>query len=510
MFGRTTIWGACAIGVCVVPALQVIAGAQAPAQKKEGPRFVELSCSQPWGSAANVPDSAMRCGTVTVPQNRKAPNDSRLINVVLPVVIYSLPGAKGTPMLFLSGGPGESSIDGVQKVFLRSTTGQMALRARPIIAFDRRGFSPVFDRATPDLGTIVFRPQLARSAVINELRDSLGRRSRELRNQGIEPSNFTTSEAVEDIADVARALHLDKLVVFGASYGTHEALQFMSRHSTMVEAAILDGVAPPNATKLLDSTYMATTGQAIVGRIVADCHSDPVCASEFSDLPEVVASLANSSRPLRKTVRLTPSGEWRTLEVSGQAVLSVLGIASAEDRVLANIPRALAEFVAGDTLSGDIAPNVLIAAALDPSLQAANKQTLPLVYWIALCGDRPQGDPKSGDRQICDAMSVEFEGRDAIARVKSDVPTLLISSGYDAQTPAELADSAATTLTRHQRVHFARAGHVAFARPIVMACVTIVVESFLRNPDQPPPDDCSANMTPAFNPRVTKQLTVKP
>jgi hypothetical protein len=100
-------------------------------------------------------------------------------------------------------------------------------------------------------------------------------------------------------------------------------------------------------------------------------------------------------RPLRKTVRLTPSGEWRTLEVSGQAVLSVLGIASAEDRVLANIPRALAEFVAGDTLSGDIAPNVLIAAALDPSLQAANKQTLPLVYWIALCGDRPQGDPKS-------------------------------------------------------------------------------------------------------------------
>ena len=507
MFGRTTVWRICAI--CVVPVCQAIAGAQAPSQGA-GPRFVELTCSQPWGSAANVPDSVMRCGTVTVPQNRNAPNDSRLISVVLPVVIYSLPGAKGTPLLFLSGGPGESSIDGLQQIFLRSTTGQMALRARPIIAFDRRGFSPVFDRATPDLGTIVFQPQLARSAVIASLRDSLGRRARDLRNHGIDPSNFTTSEAVEDIADVARALHLDKLVVFGASYGTHEALQFMSRHSPMVEAAILDGVAPPNATKLLDSTYMATTGQAIVGRVVADCRADPICNADFSELPQVVASLASNSRPIRKTVRFTASGQWRTLEVSGPAVLSVLGIASADDRVLANIPRAIVEFVSSDTLSGDITPNVLLAAALDPSLQAANKQTLPLVYWIAFCGDRPQGDPKAGDRQLCDAMGVEFEGPNAIAPVKSDVPTLLLSSGYDAQTPAELADSAATSLTRHQRVHFARAGHVAFARPIVMACVTIVVESFLRNPDQPPPGDCSTNVAPAFNPRITKQLTVKP
>ena len=509
MFGRTTVWGACFFGACAVLACQTIASAQAPL-KKAGPRFVEIACSRPWGSAVNVPDSVTRCGTVTVPQNRKSPNDARLIDVVLPVVIYSLPGAKGTPLLFLSGGPGESSIEGVQQVFLRSTTGQMALRARPIIAFDRRGFSPVFDRATPDLGTIVFQPQLARSAVIASLRDSLGRRARALRNQGVDPSNFTTSEAVEDIADVARALHLDKLVLFGASYGTHEALQFMSRHSAMVEAAILDGVAPPNATQLLDSAYMATTGRAIVGNIVADCRADPFCASEFSDLPEVVEALASRAQPLRKTVRLATSGEWRTLEVSGPAVLSVLGIASADDRVLGNIPRAIVEFATSDTLTGDIAPNVLVAAVLDPSLQAANKQTLPLVYWIAFCGDRPKGDPKSGDRQLCDALGVEFGGKDAIAQVKSDVPTLLLSSGYDAQTPAELADSAATTLTRHQRVHFARAGHVAFARPIVMACVTIVVESFLRNPDQPPPGDCSANMAPAFNPRAAKKLSAKP
>ena len=90
MFGRTTVWGACFFGACAVLACQAIAGAQAPL-KNAGPRFVEISCSQPWGSAVNVPDSVARCGTVTVPQNRKSPNDARLIDVVLPVVIYSLP-----------------------------------------------------------------------------------------------------------------------------------------------------------------------------------------------------------------------------------------------------------------------------------------------------------------------------------------------------------------------------------------------------------------------------------
>jgi len=96
MFGRTTVWRICAI--CVVPVCQAIAGAQAPSQGA-GPRFVELTCSQPWGSAANVPDSVMRCGTVTVPQNRKAPNDSRLISVVLPVVIYSGLRSNVSPLL---------------------------------------------------------------------------------------------------------------------------------------------------------------------------------------------------------------------------------------------------------------------------------------------------------------------------------------------------------------------------------------------------------------------------
>jgi pimeloyl-ACP methyl ester carboxylesterase len=57
---------------------------------------------------------------------------------------------------------------------------------------------------------------------------------KELRAKGVDPANFTTAESVEDIADVAKALHLDKIVLFGVSYGTHDALRFMRTHPAMV------------------------------------------------------------------------------------------------------------------------------------------------------------------------------------------------------------------------------------------------------------------------------------
>jgi len=94
--------------------------------------------------------------------------------------------------------------------------------------------------------------------------------------------------------------------------------------------------------------------------------------------------------------------------------------------------------------------------------------------------------------------------------VTSDIPTLLISSGYDAQTPAPLADEAAKTLSRARRAHFAMTGHVAFSRPVVMACVALVIDSFMRRPDDPPQTSCIGSVTPAFLPRVDGATTGKP
>jgi pimeloyl-ACP methyl ester carboxylesterase len=466
------------------------------------PRFQPLTCNSTFGagSVPGIPATAVRCGTVVVPQNRRNPKDASLQSVVLPVVVYAMPGATGTPVVFLAGGPGESSIEGLQKVFLRTTTGQLLLRDRPIVAFDPRGHSPVFDRASPELGTMLFRPRNPRSLAIAPLRDSLTKRYDDLKKHGVEPANFTTRELVEDIADVAKALRYDKLVLFGVSYGSHYALRFMDEHPAMVEASILDAVAPPEATQLLDSAFVATAGRSIVQQIVADCRTDSFCATEYQDLTSAVSNLLSASS-IRKTVIAPGTGDWRTLEVSGSTILSVLGISAGSEDVLANIPRIITHFVGSDTLRDDLSPRVLIAAAVDPALQTATWQAVPLTYWVTLCGDRPNGEPLATSRQLCDALGVPYDGEKASAPVRSNIPTLLISSGYDAQTPAALADSTARLLSRSQRVHFARVGHVAFARNTVMACAATIIQSFLQRPDQPPPTACVNTVSPAFMPR---------
>jgi pimeloyl-ACP methyl ester carboxylesterase len=477
----------------------------APTVLSQQPKFNELPCSGFAVDTESVAGATIRCGYVRVPQDREA-RKGRLVDVQLPVTIYSNPAARGTPLMLLAGGPGESAIDATQRVLLQTPLGQMLLRERPIIAFDRRGIHTDVGRSVPDLGAIVLIGSAPRKLLLPVMRDSLAAAAAVFRERGVEPRNFTTLAASEDIADVTHALGYERVILLGASYGTRDALQFMRRHPQMVESAVLDGVAPPSATSLLDSGTVASASLRVFRRVVADCARDSVCASEYGELSHALTQFdPDSTVPLSRTVNLPNAGGWRTLRVTSTSVMSVLGFASASETVRAELPAVLVDFATGDTLHTELATRVLIAASDDPTL-ASPRAATPLVRYAVLCGDRPQGEPFAGDRTLCDAFRVPYSGPDAIAPVTSDVPTLLISSGYDAQTPAELAGEAAKTLSHNQQVLFPMVGHVAFARPVAMSCAAVVIESFLMQPIAAPASKCISQIVPAFSPRgVTPQ-----
>jgi hypothetical protein len=102
---------------------------------------------------------------------------------------------------------------------------------------------------------------------------------------------------------------------------------------------------------------------------------------------------------------------------------------------------------------------------------------------------------------VCDALAVPFSGPEAITRVATDVPALLISSGYDSQTPPHFADETLGALSHGQRVLFPMVGHIATVRPLSMACAAVVIESFLAQPNHAPATECVAGVLPAFSPR---------
>ncbi|HEU4996045.1 MAG TPA: alpha/beta fold hydrolase [Gemmatimonadaceae bacterium] len=470
--------------------------------QSQQPVFVEQPCSGTWGKFDNVEPSAVHCGTITLPQNRAEPRSTQWRPVVLPVVHIAYPYADGTPMLLLPGGPGESGIEGLEEVLLHTPVGQLAIRQRPVIAFDRRGLIMQPGRGSPDLGGVGAVSAATRDEASAALQDSMRARVHKLRSQGVEPRFFTTTDVVADIADVLSALGYRKVVLLGASYGTREALQFMRAHPTVVESAILDGVVPPQSIHVLDPAFIRTTREGVVGRIVGDCAADAMCSLEYPRLAEALRRLSDpSAAPLRLTADFGGSARWQTVEVPGRALLVTLGVAANAEDIRAAIPQLVEDLASGDTLRRSLSPQVVVAAAIDSVARAGSGPAVSLVYDIVLCGDHPHGAPQRGGRPTCDALSVPFGGPYLTDPVRSDIPTLLLASGYDAHTPPALATEAARTLSRAQRVEFPMVGHIAFAHASTMACAAVVVESFLQRPGYAPATECIDNAVPAFLPR---------
>jgi pimeloyl-ACP methyl ester carboxylesterase len=69
--------------------------------------------------------------------------------------------------------------------------------------------------------------------------------ARELAAQGIDAAQYTTAAWVADLDAVRAALGYDKINLWGGSYGTRAAQEYLRRHADHVRSVVLDGVARP-------------------------------------------------------------------------------------------------------------------------------------------------------------------------------------------------------------------------------------------------------------------------
>ena len=465
------------------------------------PVFVPGKCPASAQPVAGVDTSWIRCGTVTVPQNRDDPT-AKLAPVVLSVVVYESPSAKAkTPLVFLAGGPGEPAIDVVREVFLPSPVGQLTLRERPIIAFNQRGFGDTTSGASPTLGMLSYHWRATRDESIGTLVDSAHKIVSRLKAKGIQPQFFTTLRAVDDTRDVIRSLGYEHTFLFATSYGTKLALQIMRLHPEMVEASILDGVAPPQSIDSFDPAVLDERRRAVAARLIDDCEKSSPCSSEYRELRNVASALDRTDTPpVHIVVHLPSGGGWFDLDLRGRDLLSAVGAYAGTEFARA-MPQVLEELAHGDTVRRTMSPELVLHVVHETALARTAGPNYPVIYHIVLCGDIPSGVLQAGGRSVCDALGVSFSGMDAINPVTSDIPTLMLSSAYDAQTPPDMAADAARTLPHAYRVLFPGIGHLAYARPVSASCVAVIAHAFLIDPGHEPPDPCSKSLTPSFLPR---------
>jgi pimeloyl-ACP methyl ester carboxylesterase len=186
-----------------------------------------------------------RCGYLTVPENRHKPN-GRKIQVAVAIARAATAHPHASPLLWLEGGPGGTGLAAANRV-----VGQGINADRQVIFVDQRGTL----KARPLLDCPGYDRFLDRAVALAPENPATGRKDaaavgacyRHWAARGFDLSAFNTPENAADMADLRIALHIHSWNVYGVSYGTDLALQYLRDYPAGIRTEVLDSVVPPRS-----------------------------------------------------------------------------------------------------------------------------------------------------------------------------------------------------------------------------------------------------------------------
>ena len=219
-------------------------------------------------------DGPARCGSVVVAEDPAVPAGRRL---ALNVVVLGARGPDSVrvpdPVFVLDGGPGLAATRAVEWV-VRDLA--VVLETRDVVLVDRRGTgeSNALDCATasPSPGVAVRLSADPRERAA-ECRRSLEGRA-DLRK-------YTSPFAADDLDAVREALGYERINVYGGSYGSREAFEYMRRHGAHLRSGAVFAVTPQHRPALLRSP---ATAERALQRLIDDCMADRACRTAYPEL----------------------------------------------------------------------------------------------------------------------------------------------------------------------------------------------------------------------------------
>ncbi|HEV7412258.1 MAG TPA: alpha/beta fold hydrolase [Casimicrobiaceae bacterium] len=457
-----TIARAAALGACLV--LVAACGSKAPVRQ-----IALTECRVPKLA------TAAQCGKVEVPEDRARPAGRTLAIavVVLPAATLS---PQSDPLIMLPGGPGQSS-DALAP--LAGALGGVR-RNRDIVLIDPRGTGKSAPLRCPALA-----PRDAFDELVEEQTIAIAaqRCIAELRASGdADPAQYTTSAVVADIDAVRIALGYDRINLWGGSYGTRVAQEYLRRYPQHVRSIVLDGVAPP-AMRIGFDPWL--TGEAALDQVIAACAASPACRQAYPDLDATLARIrADLAQARTVTVADPRTGAERTFRPSFDMVIGALqGLVYAPESA-SMIPALLSRAAAGDYVP-------MTAAAMLLSDDVAKTVNLALHFAVTCAEDAPRIDAAETDRTLarlrapalarrdlaaCDGWPRPPVPVDFYAPVVSDKPVLILSGGLDPVTPPAAGDEVARTLSHGRHIVAGGYGHIVSPH----ACAPRLIEKFVE------------------------------
>ncbi len=450
-------------------------------------------------------DTELRCGTISVLENRDDHTPTaRHIRVWFAVLPSVARNPTTDPVIVIAGGPGQaaSSVAGIVMPLFAKLN-----RTHDIVFIDQRGTghsAPL--TCAPPKGITDLASQLDPQLMLASLPQCFN----DFARKHVDVTHYLTEDAVADLEEVRRALGYGPVNLWGASYGTRVALEFLRAYPNQVRSAVLDGVAPSSLRLPLD---LAVDADQALSAMIAACSSDAGCSTRYPGLARQVDQLFDSLShgsfnarivdPVTGTVSHVPLGSDTFSAWLRQPLYNPLTASLA--------PLAVASAASGDfgtlaalnlSVSGDVFDQLSLGMHLSVvcSEDMAHVSDADLA---AVMHTRFKDSFYTFYQRMCDSWRARFVPDAFFAPLVSDRPILMLEGGRDPATPARHAQSLLPTLSKARLIISPNLGHGISSA----GCAPDLIDQFIRTTDASRLDArCLEGLpaTPFFVPPVAK------
>lgn len=417
-----------------------------------------------------------QCGALTVKEN---PRDegSRTIELNILRLPAINPTPQPDPLFIIAGGPGQSAVGIAEHIFY---TFNEVRKNRDIVFIDQRGTgksNPLncseFDDLHYRLSLLEQQQQIKTSAqaCAEKFKASI--------------PFYTTPYAVSDLDAVRQALGYTQINLWGVSYGTRVALEYMRRYPAATRTSILDGVAP---VEMALPWYGGEDAQAALRQLSERCALEESCAKAYGNLLQNAQTVAQrlQAQPVEITVAHPRTQAPFTLLMSHQLFSSMVRMALYSRDLATLLPLAI-------TNARDDNYTLLASLISMADEQSEFMNISHAMHYTVLCNEDFRQYQQRTDaapdflltsmvdvmREICTVWPQADVDDDYFMPVKSAVPALVLSGHYDPVTPPRWAERAMQHLTQARHL-VAPGGHHSITQE---GCVAQLIAQFIQRAD---------------------------
>jgi len=438
------------------------------------------------------------CSRVDVPLDRTG-----VVPGTISLHVETLP-AVGTPrgaVFLIAGGPGQGSahVFGLGSADVANFY-RFLFPGYTLVAYDDRGTGDSGVLRCPALQTSVSIDAETDAVLAAECAASLG----------VAKDFYSTHEHAEDLEAVRQALGVDKVALWGTSYGTKLALGYALAHPDHVERLLLDSVVPTER-----DTYSTSVLKSMAGTLRGYC-SGGVCRSATADLGGDLVTVANrlAAKPVQVKV-LQANGKTKTEKINGLGLIAMTIDADLNPGLAAALPAAAHAARLGNLKpllrlfeldrQGSIVPDEELSAGLyaatvcrdgpfpwQPDAPIADRPALLKAAIAALpagsLGPFGTWAADLGNASFCVQWPVPSGGAALGPGPLPDVPVLAVSGGFDLRTPTADATLVASRFPQGRVLVVPGVGHSVLGADVSFCSQRAVRDWMLGSP---PPASCS-------------------